>query len=93
MLDVQSAFSLTMGVGSVLALYKAVEFCHIPDCFDYHDALADAMYTALVSEWVDEETLELSRGKIVPRSMEMTGKRLKHRPPSIRNTSPTATML
>ena len=25
MLDVQSAFSLTMGVGSVLALYKAVE--------------------------------------------------------------------
>lgn len=74
MLDVQSAFSLTMGVGSVLALYKAVEFCHIPDCFDYHDALADAMYTALVSEWVDEGTLELSRGKIVPRSMEMTGK-------------------
>lgn len=74
MLDVQSAFSLTMGVGSVLALYKAVEFCHIPDCFDYHDALADAMYTALVSEWVDEGTLELSRGKTVPRSMEMTGK-------------------
>lgn len=81
MLDIQSAFSLTMGVGSVLALYKAVEFCHIPDCFDYHDALMDAMYTALVSEWVDEEMLALSRGTKAPISIATAGKRYGTPPP------------
>lgn len=59
MLDLQAAFSFTIGAPSPVALHKAVEFCQIPDCFDYHDALNDAMYTAIVSEWVDESALSI----------------------------------
>lgn len=59
MVDLQMAFSITMGAANPMALHKAVDFCHIPDCFDYHDALNDAMYTALVSEDIEESTLNI----------------------------------
>lgn len=59
MIDFQAAFSFTIGAPGPVALHKAVEFCQIPDCFDYHNALNDAMYTAIVSEWVDESALSI----------------------------------
>lgn len=58
--DLQTAFSLTLGTLQNIALWWAVEYCQIPECFSYHNALHDAMYTALTAAWVPEEMLELS---------------------------------
>ena len=58
--DLQTAFSLTLGTMQNIALWWAVEYCQIPECFSYHNALHDAMYTALTSAWIPEELLELS---------------------------------
>ena len=58
--DLQTAFSLTLGTMQNLALWWAVEYCQIPECFTYHNALNDAMYTALTAAWIDPAVLELS---------------------------------
>jgi inhibitor of KinA sporulation pathway (predicted exonuclease) len=55
--DLQAAFAASLGTTSQIALYRAVEYCQIPDVFDYHDPLYDALYTALVCETLDAETL------------------------------------
>lgn len=41
-----------------MALYRVVTFLGIPDVFDYHSALNDAMYTALVGKVLRREDLE-----------------------------------
>ena len=64
--DFQAAFSRKVGTGQSLALYRAVEYCGIPDVFTYHNALNDAMYTALVAPWLREEDLHLQK---LPRSL------------------------
>ncbi len=56
--DFQGAFSRVVGAGGQIALWKAVEYCGLPDSFTFHDALHDAMYTALVSGWLTAESLE-----------------------------------
>jgi inhibitor of KinA sporulation pathway (predicted exonuclease) len=81
MLDIQSAFGFTMGTGAV-ALHKAVDFCHIPDCFDYHDALMDAMYTALVSEYVGDEIPE--RQLNLPKGVKAPP--IKYDPPKLKHS-------
>lgn len=58
--DLQTAFSLTLGTMQNIALWWAVEYCQIPESFTYHNALHDAMYTALTAAWVPREFLELS---------------------------------
>jgi inhibitor of KinA sporulation pathway (predicted exonuclease) len=58
-LNLQAAFSLKVGTNHSVALYRAVEYCGIPDAFTYHNAVNDAMYTALVSAWIDSVTLTL----------------------------------
>lgn len=58
--DLQTAFSLTLGTMQNIALWWAVEYCQIPQCFTYHNALNDAMYTALCSAWIDPDFLELA---------------------------------
>lgn len=51
--DLQRAFCRTVGAkDSQIALWKAVEYCGIPDVFCYHNALNDAMYTALVCQFI-----------------------------------------
>lgn len=55
--DIQASFSARLGTGQKIALYRAVEYCGIPACFDCHDALHDALYTALVGEWIPEDGL------------------------------------
>lgn len=55
--DLQTAFSYQIGSGQQVALWRAVEYCGIPDVFDYHNALCDAMYTALVAGWITPEAL------------------------------------
>lgn len=57
--DFQAAFSLAAGTRQNVALSRAVEYCGLPDSFTFHNALNDAMYTALVSAWTGPETLAL----------------------------------
>ena len=57
--DFQAAFSQRAGTQQSMALSRAVEYCALPDTFDYHNALNDALYTALISAWIREEDLEL----------------------------------
>lgn len=58
--DLQTAFSLTLGTTQNLGLGWAVSYCQLPECFTYHNALNDAMYTALIIPWIDSELLELA---------------------------------
>ncbi len=57
--DIQASFSDRLGCKQRLALYRAVEYCGIPDCFDCHNALHDALYAAMVGEWIPEDRLLL----------------------------------
>ena len=59
LIDLQGAFSLQVNTNQGVALYRAVEYCGIPDPFTYHNALNDAMYTAMVTAWIGKEALEL----------------------------------
>lgn len=54
-IDLQAAFNHTLGIGTGqrLALESAVAYCGIPEVFEYHNALHDAVYAALVSAWID----------------------------------------
>ena len=58
--DLQTAFSLTLGTLQNIALWWAVEYCQLPECFTYHNALNDAMYSALVTPWLSRANLELA---------------------------------
>ena len=55
--DIQASFSNRLGSELRIALYRAVEYCGIPDCFDCHDALYDAVYTAMVGAWIPADGL------------------------------------
>ena len=56
--NLQSAFSSVAGASGQLALYKAAEYCGIPDSFTFHDAVNDSMYTSLVSLMLPDSALE-----------------------------------
>lgn len=43
-----------------MALFRVVTFLGIPDVFDYHNALNDAMYTALVGAYLTRGDLEFT---------------------------------
>lgn len=58
--DLQEAFARTLGTRSCIALHRAVEYCGIPDVFDFHSAINDVLYTALVSEFSTPESLRQS---------------------------------
>ena len=59
-MDLQASFNRTLGIGTGrrLALENAVAYCGIPEVFEYHNALHDAMYAALVSGWIKPEAVE-----------------------------------
>ncbi len=59
LIDLQAAFSLRVGTNQGVALYRAAEYCGIPDVFTFHNALNDAVYTALVSQWINADALAL----------------------------------
>jgi len=48
--DLQAAFSALLGIDRQVALYAAVEYCRIPTPFSFHNALHDALYTAMLAE-------------------------------------------
>lgn len=57
--DLQASFNRTLGIGTGqrLALEHAAAYCGIPQVFEYHNALHDAMYAALVSGWIKPEAV------------------------------------
>lgn len=55
--DIQAAFSRYLEDSQQCALWRAVEYLNIPDCFVFHNALNDAMYTALVAQYLPPETV------------------------------------
>lgn len=57
MLDLQAAFGRMVGADRCIALEQAVSYCAIPEVFSYHNALNDALYTALVGEHLSAESL------------------------------------
>lgn len=66
-LDLQRAFSCLVGTGQQVALWRAVEYCGLPDVFDFHNALYDAFYTSVVAEWITPEALTASTLRELPR--------------------------
>lgn len=49
--DLQRQFGIAVGAGpQQIALIRAVEYLGLPAVFDFHQALNDAMYTALVAQ-------------------------------------------
>lgn len=57
--DVQLAFAMSMGAESQVSLQRAVEHCNLPDALDFHNAVHDATYTAMLA------------GKVAPAMLEM----------------------
>lgn len=59
LIDLQAAFSLRLGTNQGIALHRAAEYCGLPTVFTFHNALNDAVYTALLTAWLDQDTLAL----------------------------------
>ena len=56
--DLQLAFGELLDAGPQrIALWRAVEYCRIPDVFTYHNALYDAAYVAMVAVCLRPEAL------------------------------------
>lgn len=51
-LDLQMAFDHRIGCGNNLALERAAEYCLVPDSFDPHNALYDAMTAWVVADFL-----------------------------------------
>lgn len=58
--DFQAAFQEWVGTDKRVALSAAVEYCGIPDCYTFHDALNDAVYAAMVSEVIEKRFIQKS---------------------------------
>lgn len=60
--DLQAAFGRTLGIGigRRVALEQAAEYCGIPLIYEFHNALYDALYAALVSAWLTKDALAAS---------------------------------
>lgn len=64
--DLQRAFAHACGVPATrMALWRVVGYLGLPDIFDFHTALYDAMYTALVGAWLRQEDLDYAPPKRV----------------------------
>lgn len=57
-LDLQTAFAYLVGTGQQIALWRAAAYCQIPDTFTFHNALNDALYTAILGGWLTREALD-----------------------------------
>ena len=55
--DFQRSFSCLLGTDQQMALWKVAEYCDVPDTFVFHNALNDALYTAILGGWLTPEAL------------------------------------
>lgn len=77
-LDLQMAFDRYIGCGNNLALERAAEYCLVPDSFDPHNALYDAMTAWVVADHVPTSMiLEAVReaGQPLPKGQKALPKR------------------
>lgn len=56
-IDLQLAFDRLIGCGNNLSLEWAADYCRVPDIFDPHNALYDAMYAWMVADRVPTHLL------------------------------------
>ena len=54
----QTALAYLLDTSQQIALWRAVEYFNNPDSFTFHNALNDAMYTAMIGKWLTPESLE-----------------------------------
>ncbi len=76
--DLQLAFDRVIGCSENLSLEWCAEYCGVPDIFDPHNALADAVYTACVGRLLTQEELD---GAVRPARPEPKGSRALPRRP------------
>ena len=50
--NLQRGFGQHLGTNAQIALCRAVAYCKISEIFTFHDALNDAMYAALLTQWI-----------------------------------------
>ena len=82
LIDLQAAFSHKAGTNQGVALFRAVEYCGIPAPFTFHNALNDAVYTALLTDWIDQKTLDFLA---LPKEIRRLGSRKPFPPQPIRH--------
>ena len=73
--DLQAAFTRACGSLNSPALEPAAAYCGIPETFDFHNALYDALYTALIGACLRPEEVEEARrepGQPVRRDKSVT---------------------
>jgi inhibitor of KinA sporulation pathway (predicted exonuclease) len=76
--DLQAAFLRTLGADRGVSLQWAAEYCGLPTIFDFHNALFDALYTALVGGYLDQTFLPQSKRTLAP--PQEKGERKKTKP-------------
>ena len=50
--NLQRGFGQHIGTDAQIALFRVAAYCKIPESFTFHDALNDAMYAALLTQWI-----------------------------------------
>ena len=50
--NLQRGFGQHIGTDAQIALCRVAAYCKIPESFTFHDALNDAMYAALLTQWI-----------------------------------------
>lgn len=78
-LDLQAAFGLKLGTGMNLSLEWAVEYCRVPDVFDPHNALSDAIYAWAVCDGVEDGLIQQGRWVPGPPKPKQLARRLPRR--------------
>lgn len=59
-IDLQRAFAQVVGTSASPSLERVLEYCQVPDIFDPHNALYDAVYTWVVCQPLSAQVLEES---------------------------------
>ena len=79
--DFQRAFAHAFGTPTqMMALWRVVDYLGIPDVFDFHNALYDATYTALIGAWLRREDLDYVPPQRAKR--QRTQRKQKQEPPA-----------
>lgn len=87
-MDLQRQFGIAVGAGAgQIALIRAVEYLEMPAIFDFHQALNDAMYTALVTQCLTAEDMA---AELPPKKKRQPPQRKKHRTSKAAKAAKTA---
>lgn len=72
--DIQASFGLLLGTSDHIALQRAVEYERIPEVFEYHNALYDALYAAIILADLPEGLLKKVSHKPKAKPQQAMGK-------------------